>query len=133
MELLDLNGLMPPPQPAKIQENFFLPAELRDVIDPLVTRHGRKRKWMLYTAALLALLEEGEKAMGERIGRVAASEHAGGLKRLIDEAVQAGRLWDLGGQDGIGGAVKPHGPERPPADGRRPPRRRGKGAADGAE
>lgn len=40
-----------------VQENFLLPREVWDEIRPVIVRHGVKRKWQVYTAAILLLLE----------------------------------------------------------------------------
>lgn len=127
MEVFAFNGLVAESK-SKVQENFFLPVEVKAVVDPLIERHGRKSKWMFYTAAILALLEKGEVGIGERVGQIASAQHTGGIGKLLT-AVTANRFKiSQGGIDAVkprrtGGNQSTPAPPAPPA----PEEHQGKG------
>lgn len=129
-EALSLNALVAEGSRQKVQENFFLPVEVKEVIDPLIERHGRKQKWMFYVAAILALLEKGDAGIGERIGQVAHARHTGGLGKLIKAATAERWRISQGGIDALtqpqneGG--RPNGtPHGGPGESPKPGKRKG--------
>jgi hypothetical protein len=83
MELVDSNEVVE----KKKQESFFIPIEVRDTIKTIAARWGSKRKWAVYTAALLVFLEIPEEERDRLISRVLATEAPGfSFADLVKEA-----------------------------------------------
>ncbi len=119
----------------KKPENLSMPVEIAEAVRPLVQRAGERRKWVVYSAALLSLLEQPESEIRKRLGEVAAADQVGDFKELVQRAVKrAGGSFHVtqGGIDAVrqrrrGGpqsdARQPNTPDEEDRDGsRRGPR-----------
>lgn len=85
MQAFGFNGLVPNHR----QENFFLPNELAAVVDPLVMRYGKKKKWAVYAAALIALFGQDEMERDALVERVSGARTVpGGMDRLLAKLPQ---------------------------------------------
>lgn len=90
MEIGTFNRLM-----AHRQENFFLPVELAAEVDPLVERYGKKRKWAVYAAALVALLQRSRPEQDDLVRGVAGARSVpGGFDPLLRETHRIRALAD---------------------------------------
>lgn len=84
MEVLCLNGVMANPK-RKVQSNFFLPEELKRLVDEVASGLGNKRQWMLYTAALVAFLELPQAERDRRVQEINAGDLRGDFDKLADK------------------------------------------------
>jgi hypothetical protein len=75
--------------PKKKQEGFYLPVDVRRAIEPLFEGRSSRKKWMVYVAALLSLMERGDKEISRRVGEVAAAESEGQWETIIEKAKTA--------------------------------------------
>jgi hypothetical protein len=96
----------------KIQENFFLPAEVAEALRPLLGQIGVKRKWMVYTAALIGFLKRERAEQEQAIGRVGQADISRDFHRLLREegVVKRGVVSD--GENGADVKPKNHPPGR---------------------
>jgi hypothetical protein len=121
MQVLVLNSVV---ATRKTQENFYLPDDLKAAADMLVEQVGKKRKWVVYTAALIALLEEEADARWARFRRIMDADTDKNFRKLLPAPAAPANLITLetveGGVVGIPTEEPP--PESPASQ---PPRRKG--------
>lgn len=100
--MLWLNGFMP----RKIQENFFLPVEVADAVRPLIEEVGIKRKWQIYTAAIIAFLARDRDAQHTAMSAVNDADMRKEFNRLlIDSGAVKGVV--VGNANGTPAPAKP--------------------------
>lgn len=79
MQIVGLNSLVT----KKVQENFSIPIEVQEAVRPLIEKIGTKRKWMIYTAAVLEPLGKPEDEVRAMVGRVADTDSRERFKELL--------------------------------------------------
>jgi hypothetical protein len=88
-----LNGLVGKPRD-KMQENFFLPNAIQAHVRQRVERVGVKRKWMLYTAAVLEMLRWSDKELTDWIEKISGADADNDFGRLVPSQRGAVRAKD---------------------------------------
>ena len=94
----------------KIQESVSLPQSVRDLMEPLIQRYGgrgRRKKHVVYIAAMLALAEMRPGEVIERIGEVGAAESTGEYGALVRRTEGRAKGVDLVGTLGSTAPIPP--------------------------
>lgn len=72
----------------KKQLNVWISTDFSDAVEALVPRVGKKRKWMLYAAGLLAFLELPRREQDRILAGIRSADYPGGSYKLLIDAAR---------------------------------------------